>query len=145
MVQVHVTEAEAARDFHAVLARVREGVEVVVEQENRAIAVIRMPTPPGPDRSIDECIAIAEAFEARPGYAPLPDEDFARDVQAGIDGHREPLDPPAPRPGRLLSECIALAEAHARGGEGATLDDEFGKDLEEVIAGRREPLMSRWD
>jgi len=95
MVQVHMTEAEAARDFHAVLARVREGVEVVVEQDHRAVAVIRTPAPEGPGRSIDECIAIAEAFEARLGYAPVPDEDFARDVRAGIDAHREPLDPPA--------------------------------------------------
>jgi hypothetical protein len=95
MTQFHITEAEAARDFHAVLARVREGIEVVVEQDHRVIAVIRTPASAGPGRSIDECIAIAEAFEARLGYAPVPDEDFARDVQAGIDARREPLDPPA--------------------------------------------------
>ena len=93
MAQLHMTEAEAARNFHAVLARVREGSEVVVEQDHRPVAVIRAPD--GPGRSIDECVAIAEAFEARLGYGPVPDEDFARDVQAGIDAHREPLDPPA--------------------------------------------------
>jgi antitoxin (DNA-binding transcriptional repressor) of toxin-antitoxin stability system len=93
MVQVHMTEAEAARDFHTVMAHVREGAEVVIEQDRRPVAVIR--TPQGPGRSIDECIAIAEAFEARLGYAPVPDEDFARDVQEGIDAHRESLDPPA--------------------------------------------------
>jgi antitoxin (DNA-binding transcriptional repressor) of toxin-antitoxin stability system len=93
MAQVHMTEAEAARDFHAVLARVREGAEVVVEQDHTPVAVIKAPQ--GPGRSIDECIAIAEAFEARLGYAPVPDEDFARDVQEGIDAHREALDPPA--------------------------------------------------
>ena len=94
MAQLHMTEAEAARDFHAVLARVREGSEVVVERDRRPVAVIRAPQSPGrsPGRSIDECIAIAEAFEARLGYAPVPDPDFARDVQAGIDAHREPLD-----------------------------------------------------
>jgi hypothetical protein len=49
----------------------------------------------------------------------------------------------APRPGRLLSECIALAESH---GSTLTLDEDFGKDLEEVIQSRREPLdASRWD
>jgi len=90
MVRVHMTEAEAARDFHAVLARVREGAEVVIDEGHRPVAVIREPQ--GPGRSIDECIAIAEAFEARLGYAPVPDEDFARDVQEGIDSHREPLD-----------------------------------------------------
>jgi hypothetical protein len=50
--------------------------------------------PDAPSRSIDEAIAIAEAFEAQLGYAPVPDPDFARDVQAGIDAHQEPLDPP---------------------------------------------------
>ena len=29
------------------------------------------------------------------GYAPVPDADFAKDVQAAIDAHREPLNPPA--------------------------------------------------
>jgi antitoxin (DNA-binding transcriptional repressor) of toxin-antitoxin stability system len=58
---------------------------------------------------------------------------------------------PAHRPGRLLSECIARAEAHqakthrAKIGQAATLDDERGKDMEEIIASRRQPLESRWD
>jgi hypothetical protein len=34
-------------------------------------------------------------YEERLGYAPLPDPDFAADVQAAIDAHRKPLDPPA--------------------------------------------------
>jgi antitoxin (DNA-binding transcriptional repressor) of toxin-antitoxin stability system len=88
--QVHISEAEAARDFHAVLARVREGAEVVVEQDDRPVAVIRAPQSAG--RPIAECIAIAKAYEERLGYAPVPDPDFARDVQEGIDAHREPLD-----------------------------------------------------
>src|ERR1700712_39096 len=41
MGQVHMTEAEAARDFHAVLARVREGSEVVIEEGHRRIALIK--------------------------------------------------------------------------------------------------------
>jgi antitoxin (DNA-binding transcriptional repressor) of toxin-antitoxin stability system len=90
MAQVHISEAEAARDFHAVLARVREGAEVVIEQDHRPVAVIRAPE--GPGRPIAECIAIAKAYEERLGYAPVPDPDFARDVQEGIDAHREPLD-----------------------------------------------------
>ena len=54
------------------------------------MAVIRAPR--GAERSIYESIAIAEEFEARLGYAPVPDEDFARDVQEFIDAHRDPLD-----------------------------------------------------
>ena len=93
MVRVHMTESEATRDFHAVLEQVREGNEVLIDDGHRSVAVIREPQSAG--RSIDECIAIAEAFEARQGYAPVPDEDFARDVQEGVNANREALEPPA--------------------------------------------------
>jgi antitoxin (DNA-binding transcriptional repressor) of toxin-antitoxin stability system len=91
MAELHMTEGEAARDFHAVVERVREGVEIVIERDHRPVAVIR--TPPSAGRSIDEAIAIAEAFEAKLGYSPVPDKDFAKDVQEGIDAHPEALDP----------------------------------------------------
>ena len=93
MAQVHMTEAELARDVHAALEKVRSGAEVVIEEDHRAVAVIKMPQ--GPGRSIDECIALAKQYEERLGQAPVPDLDFAKDVQAAIDAHREPLDPPA--------------------------------------------------
>ena len=38
-----MTEAELARDLHAVLERVRQGVEVVIEQDHRPVAVIMTP------------------------------------------------------------------------------------------------------
>jgi antitoxin (DNA-binding transcriptional repressor) of toxin-antitoxin stability system len=85
MVRVHMTEAEAARDFHAVLARVREGAEVVIEEGRRRIALVKPPETPG--RPIDECIAIARA---RGSQATL-DEDFARDLEE-IVAERKPLD-----------------------------------------------------
>jgi antitoxin (DNA-binding transcriptional repressor) of toxin-antitoxin stability system len=90
MAQVHMTEAELARDLHGVLEKVRQGVEVVIEQDHRPVAVIK--TPPQPGRSIDECIVLARDYEARLGYAPIPDSGFAKDVQAAIDAHPEPLD-----------------------------------------------------
>jgi antitoxin (DNA-binding transcriptional repressor) of toxin-antitoxin stability system len=93
MAQVHMSEAEVARDLHAVLEKVREGVEVIIEQDHRPVAVLKMPA--GPGRPIDECIALAKAYEERLGYAPVPDSDFAKDVQAAIDAHREPLNPPS--------------------------------------------------
>ena len=49
----------------------------------------------GPGRKLSECIAIAKAYEEELGYAPVPDADFAADVQAAVDAHREPLNPPA--------------------------------------------------
>lgn len=38
---------------------------------------------------------MAAAYEAKLGGAPIPDEDFARDVQAGIDARRDSFEPPA--------------------------------------------------
>lgn len=93
MATVRITEAELARDIHAVLAQVQEGVEVIVEQDHRPVAVIK--TPQGPGRKISECIALAKAHEEKLGYAPVPDADFAKDVQAAIDANSEPLNPPA--------------------------------------------------
>src|ERR1035438_10780092 len=38
---LRITEAELARDIHAVLAKVQEGAEILVEQDHHAVAVIR--------------------------------------------------------------------------------------------------------
>ena len=51
-------------------------------------------TPQGPGRELSECIAIAKVYEEELGYAPVPDADFAADVQAAIYAHPEPLKPP---------------------------------------------------
>ncbi len=86
---VHVTEAELARDVRAVLAKVRQGVEVVIEQDNRPVAVLKPPQVKG--RRISEVIAALEAS----GANAVVDEDFARDVETGINAHREPWNPPS--------------------------------------------------
>jgi hypothetical protein len=92
MPQVHMSEADVVKDIQAVLDKVCQGAEVVVERGYRALAVIAPVK--GPGRPIDECIALAKAHEERLGYAPVPDPDFAKDVQAAIDAHRESLEPP---------------------------------------------------
>jgi antitoxin (DNA-binding transcriptional repressor) of toxin-antitoxin stability system len=86
---VHMTEAELARDVHAVLEKVRQGVEVVIEQGNRPVAVLKAPQPSG--RKISDVIAALEAD----GASAVIDEDFARDVEDGIKSHREPWHPPS--------------------------------------------------
>lgn len=86
---VHVTEAELARDVRAVLAKVREGVEVVIEQDSLPVAVLKAPQIKG--RQISEVIAALEAS----GANAVVDEDFAPDVAAGISAHREPWNPPS--------------------------------------------------
>jgi antitoxin (DNA-binding transcriptional repressor) of toxin-antitoxin stability system len=90
---VHITGAELAENVHAVLEKVRQGEEVIIEEGYRRVAVIKPVE--GPGRSIDECIALARVYEERLGYEPVPDPDFAKDVQSAIDAHREPFDPPS--------------------------------------------------
>jgi antitoxin (DNA-binding transcriptional repressor) of toxin-antitoxin stability system len=88
MATIHISEAEAARDFAGLLARVRAGAEIVIESDTHPVAVLRTPAPPR--RSIEECIALL------PEESPATiDEDFARDVEAAVAAHREPLNPPA--------------------------------------------------
>lgn len=90
MATVRITEAELVRDVRAVLEKVERGNEVIIEREDhRPLAVMRQPQHTG--RDIGECIALAKAYEERLSYAPVPDEGFARDVQAFIDSHREPI------------------------------------------------------
>ena len=89
MPQVHMTEAEAARDLHGVLAKVQQGLEVVIEQDHRAVAVIRSPLPKG--RLLSECIALAEAR----GSTATLDEGFMKDVEDGIANRSRPWNPPS--------------------------------------------------
>ncbi len=74
---VHVTDAELARDVRAVLAKVRQGVEVVIEQDSRPIAVLKPPQVGG--RRIAEVIAALEAS----GANAVVDGDFARERASG--------------------------------------------------------------
>jgi antitoxin (DNA-binding transcriptional repressor) of toxin-antitoxin stability system len=89
MATVRITEAELARDIHAVLAKVRQGVEVVIEEDSRPVAVIKAPVVKG--RKISEVIAALEAS----GANAVLDEDFARDVEEGIRARRQPWNPPS--------------------------------------------------
>jgi antitoxin (DNA-binding transcriptional repressor) of toxin-antitoxin stability system len=90
MATIHIPEAEAARNFAALMAHVNEGSEVIIERNERPIAVVR-PVTKQPGILLSEAIALAKAR----GFTATIDEDFARDVAAAIEAHREPLDPPA--------------------------------------------------
>jgi antitoxin (DNA-binding transcriptional repressor) of toxin-antitoxin stability system len=93
MAKIDMSEAEAARDFAAVMARVRAGVEVVIEDGTLPVAVIHTPTDPS-RRSISACIALAKKHEEETGKAPVLDSDFASDVEE-IVPNRKPWNPPA--------------------------------------------------
>ena len=84
-----MTEAELARDLHAVLEIVRQGAEVIVERDSTPVALIRAPLVVG--RNISEVIAALEAS----GASARVDEDFARDVAEAVKLHREPWNPPS--------------------------------------------------
>lgn len=88
MATIHISEADLARDLHSILAKVQEGVEVIVEQDNRPVAAIRTPTPR--PRSILESIAIAKAI----GTGATLDEGFMKDVEEGIARRSQPWNPP---------------------------------------------------
>jgi antitoxin (DNA-binding transcriptional repressor) of toxin-antitoxin stability system len=88
MATIHISATEAARDFAGLLARVRAGTEVVIEDGPLTVAVLHTPAPVR--RSIEECIALL----AEDSRATI-DEDFARDVAEAVASHREPLNPPA--------------------------------------------------
>ena len=86
---LRITEAELARDIHTVLAKVQEGVEVIVEQDHRPVAVIRTPLAKG--RLLSQCIALAEAR----GSTVTLDEGFMNDVEEGIASRSQPWNPPS--------------------------------------------------
>ena len=89
MSTVRITESELARDVHAVLEKVQQGVEVIVEQNHRPVALIKAPSAPG--RKIGECIALAEAR----GTTAILDEGFMKDVEEGISERSRPWNPPS--------------------------------------------------
>lgn len=76
---IHISEAEAARDFAGLLALVRAGAEVIIESGSAPVAVIHPVAPAR--RSIDESIALAEARSKELGYKPVLDAGFAADLE----------------------------------------------------------------
>jgi antitoxin (DNA-binding transcriptional repressor) of toxin-antitoxin stability system len=88
VVTIHISEADAARNFEALMARVRAGAEIVIEDGKLPVAVLHAPVPPR--RTIEECIALLPEDSSA-----MIDDDFARDVEEAVAAHREPLSPPA--------------------------------------------------
>ena len=89
MATVRITEAELARDLHAVLAKVQQGAEVIIEQDHRPIAVIKPSQPAG--RMISEVVADLKLR----GSKAVIDDDFARDIADGIEAQRQSWNPPS--------------------------------------------------
>ena len=86
---IHISETEAASDFAGLMARVRAGAEVVIESDKLPVAVVR-PAEPAV-RLLSESLRLAKEHAS----TAILDGDFARDLEAAINSHREPLNPPA--------------------------------------------------
>ena len=89
MATIRISEADAARDFAGLIARVRLGVEIVIENDAAPAVVLRAAEPAR--RSISESIAMAEARTRELGYKPVMDAGFAADLKE-IIGNRKPRD-----------------------------------------------------
>jgi hypothetical protein len=90
--RIHISEAEAARDFASLMARVRAGAEVVIEDGVLPVALISKAVLVS--STISDCIALARRHEEETGEAPVLDADFAADVEE-IIRNRKPWNPPA--------------------------------------------------
>ena len=117
MATIHISEAEAARDFAALMVQVRAGAEVVIEDGARPVAVIRAPSLPR--RSISESLTLAEASSKELGYTPVMDVDFAADME------RQGLE----RASRYTP----------------VMDVDFAADMEEIIRNRKPRRTSAWE
>lgn len=84
-----MSEADVVKDIAAVLAKVRQGSEIVIEQGNRAVAVIKPSKPVG--RMLSDVIADLKAR----GADVTMDDDFANETEEGIKAHRQPWNPPS--------------------------------------------------
>ena len=87
MAELHITEAELALGITSVLDRVQSGTEIVIERNDKPVAVLRAAEPRR--RKLSEIMASLSEHSTA-----TVDVGFEKDVQAFIDGHREPLNPP---------------------------------------------------
>ena len=86
---IHISEAEAASNFAGLLARVRAGAEVIIEHEDRPVAIVQPAEPHV--RLLSESLRLAREHRS----AATLDGNFAHDLEEVINSHREPLNPPA--------------------------------------------------
>ena len=83
MAVIHISEAEAAKDLTAVIAKVRAGESVIIESGDDAFSVVPFRRMLNKPRLITEVLA---DLEARGSKALLP-QGFADAVEDGIRAH----------------------------------------------------------
>jgi antitoxin (DNA-binding transcriptional repressor) of toxin-antitoxin stability system len=84
MATIHISEADAAKDFAGLVDRVRIGDEVVIERDDKVVAILRDAEAEFKPRTLSESLAILKEIERERGYASMMDEDFAEDIREGV-------------------------------------------------------------
>lgn len=80
MAVIHITEAEAARDFAGIMARVRAGEEVRIGND---ISILQAHKTDKPKKTLSEAIRLAEERQS----TVTLDDQFARDLEIVISNH----------------------------------------------------------
>lgn len=89
MATIHITEGEAIRDIAGLLARVRAGAEIVIEDAASPAIVLRTAAE-RPLRRLSESLRLAKEH----GSTVTLDGGFAADLEAVVNSHPEPLENP---------------------------------------------------
>jgi antitoxin (DNA-binding transcriptional repressor) of toxin-antitoxin stability system len=83
---IHISELGGASHFASLLAGLRAGEEIVIEDDSRPVAVVHSAEPMR--RTISEAIALAEAHAKESGFEPTMDPDFAQDLEEIIKNRK---------------------------------------------------------
>ncbi|MGH7226737.1 MAG: hypothetical protein ACRELF_26270, partial [Gemmataceae bacterium] len=89
MATIHISEADAIRDIKGLLARASLGEEIVIEKDAAPAVVLRKAEPPR-GRLLSESLRLAQER----GSTATLDGSFARDLEAVVNSHPEPLENP---------------------------------------------------
>jgi hypothetical protein len=87
MAIVHRSEAEQPQDLHAALARLQQGIVIVIVQNHRTVAALKPSRPVG--LMISEIVADLKVR----GSNAVMDDDFARDIEESIKTQSQPWNP----------------------------------------------------
>ncbi|HEY0795912.1 MAG TPA: hypothetical protein VGD64_09050 [Acidisarcina sp.] len=85
---IHISEAEAARDFRGWLAQVRAGNEVIIDDDASSAVMLQICEPPM--RLLSESRRLAREH----GSKVTLDGSFEADLAVVVESHSEPLTNP---------------------------------------------------
>jgi len=91
MATTHIPLSEAERNLPDILARVRAGEDIVIEDESAPPVRLTTIPPVSRGRPISEVIAHLRAIEKERGEPLVMDEDYAADMRE-IIANRKPRD-----------------------------------------------------